>query len=62
MPQNNSHMNAEGAFYRKKFFLSLIIPGIFIFLMWLVKIIEVLFEIDFSGFGIYPLSIKDCPE
>jgi len=49
---------SEGSFYRKKFFLSLIIPGIFIFLMWLVKIVEVLFEIDFSRFGIFPLSVK----
>jgi membrane associated rhomboid family serine protease len=52
---------SEGAFYRKKFFLSIIIPGIFIFLMWLVKIIEALFDIDLSGFGIYPLSLKGLP-
>jgi len=51
----------EGSFYRKKFFLSIIIPGTFIFLMWLVKIIEVLFEIDLSGFGIYPLSLEGLP-
>jgi membrane associated rhomboid family serine protease len=36
----------------------MIIPGIFVFLMWMVKIIEVLFDIDLSQFGIYPLSIK----
>ena len=32
----------------------MIIPGIFIFFMWLVKIIEALFQIDLSDFGIYP--------
>ncbi len=48
----------EGAFYRKKLLLSMIIPGIFVFLMWLVKIIEVLFDIDLSQFGIYPLTTK----
>lgn len=48
----------EEIFYKKRFFLSLIIPGIFIFLMWLVKVTEVLFEADFSGFGIYPLTIR----
>jgi membrane associated rhomboid family serine protease len=58
MPGKNVSISAEGAFYRKKFFLSIIIPGIFVLLMWIVKIIEVLFETDFSGLGIYPLSVK----
>jgi membrane associated rhomboid family serine protease len=53
-----SDITSESAFYRKKFLLSLIIPGIFIFLMWLVKIIEILFNIDFSSFGIYPLTAR----
>jgi len=52
---------SEIAFYRKKLFLSIIIPGIFIFFMWMVKIIEVLFETDFSQFGIYPLTINGLP-
>jgi membrane associated rhomboid family serine protease len=56
-----SDIKTESSFYRKKFLLSLIIPGTFVFLMWLVKIIEVLFEIDLSGLGIYPLSIKGVP-
>lgn len=45
---------SEEAFYRKKMLLSLVIPGIFIFFMWLAKIIEALFQIDLSDFGIYP--------
>jgi membrane associated rhomboid family serine protease len=53
-----SDIAREGAFHRKKLLLSMIIPGIFIFLMWLVKIVEVLFEFDFTGFGIFPLTIK----
>ncbi len=61
MPDKYRDIKTEGSFYRKKFFLSLIIPGIFVSLMWLVKIIEVLFEIDLSGFGIYPLSVKGLP-
>ncbi len=36
----------------------MIIPGIFVFLMWLVKIVEVLFELDLTRFGIYPLSLQ----
>jgi membrane associated rhomboid family serine protease len=51
----------EGAFYKKKLLLSIIVPGIFVFLMWLVKIIEVLFETDLSFLGIYPLEIKGLP-
>jgi membrane associated rhomboid family serine protease len=55
------HMTSESAFYRKKLLLSLIIPGTFIFLMWMVKIIEVLFETNFSNYGIYPLSLRGLP-
>ncbi|MCX6254171.1 MAG: hypothetical protein NTV31_06785, partial [Bacteroidia bacterium] len=61
MSETSSDINTEGAFYRKKFLLSIIIPGIFVFLMWLVKITELLFEIDFSGFGIYPLTTRGLP-
>lgn len=61
MSSGKSHKTDEGAFYRKKFLLSIIIPGIFVFLMWLVMIIEVLFEIDLSGLGIYPLTLKGLP-
>jgi membrane associated rhomboid family serine protease len=53
-----SDIKKEGDFYRKKLFLSMIIPGIFVFFMWLVKIIEILFEVDLSRFGIYPLTVR----
>jgi membrane associated rhomboid family serine protease len=61
MSLTHSDIAAEGDFYRKKLLLSMIIPGIFIFMMWLVKIVEVLFELDFTGFGIFPLTIKGLP-
>jgi membrane associated rhomboid family serine protease len=61
MSDTSSDIKKEGAFYRKKLLLSMIIPGIFVFLMWLVKIIEVLFEIDLSRFGIYPLTAQGLP-
>ena len=61
MVNEDHHMNSEGLFYTKKFFLSAIIPVIFIFLMWLVKITELLFDADFSGIGIYPLTVKGLP-
>lgn len=61
MLSGDSNLTGTSAFYRKKFFLSIIIPGIFIFFMWLVKIIEVLFQTDFSDFGIYPRSLQGLP-
>ena len=61
MAENNPEIFDEDAFYKKKLLLSMFIPGIFIFLMWLVKIIEVLFETDFSFLGIYPLDAKGLP-
>jgi len=61
MSGTSQDIKAEGSFYRKKFFLSLIIPVTFVFLMWLVKIIEVLFEFDLSSLGIYPLSLQGLP-
>jgi membrane associated rhomboid family serine protease len=39
----------------------MIIPGIFVFFMWLAKIIELLFETNLSGFGIYPLTARGLP-
>lgn len=47
--------------YRKKLLLSTIIPGIIIFSIWLVKIIEILFDIDLTGGGIYPHELKGLP-
>jgi membrane associated rhomboid family serine protease len=61
MSKHSSELEKEGAFYSKKLLLSMIIPGIFVFLMWLVKIVELLFEIDLSRFGIYPLTIQGLP-
>ena len=57
----NTDISAEGSFYRKKLFLSLIIPVIFVALMLLIKTIEILFEIDLSNLGIYPRTLKGIP-
>jgi membrane associated rhomboid family serine protease len=61
MAKSSSDISKEGAFYRKKLLLSMIIPGTFIFFMWMVKIIEVLFNLDFSDFGIFPLAARGLP-
>jgi len=61
MSENDSDIKTEGDFYRKKFFLSIIIPGIFVTLMWLAKAVELIFGIDLSNLGIYPLLTKGLP-
>ena len=58
MSESVNNIEREDAFFRKKMFLAMIIPGIFIALMWLVKITELLLETDLSGYGIYPLTVK----
>lgn len=61
MNHQDSGIIDESAFLKKKFLLSIIIPGIFLFLMWFVKIIEIIFDIDLSFLGIYPLELKGLP-
>jgi membrane associated rhomboid family serine protease len=61
MSSKRADISAETAFYRKKFYLSILIPGTFVFLLWLVKISEILFETDLSFLGIYPLQLKGLP-
>ncbi len=61
MSHPETEIHSERAFFRKKLGLSMLIPGVFVFLMWLVKIIEVLFDLDFSRFGIYPFSLDGLP-
>ncbi|NSW94839.1 MAG: rhomboid family intramembrane serine protease [Bacteroidales bacterium] len=61
MSENETNIKEEGAFYRKKFLLSIIIPGIFIFIMWLVKSLELIFGAEFTDLGILPLSFSGLP-
>ena len=56
MTVTRSELNQEVAFYRKKLLLSMIIPGIIVFLMWLVKFVEILFETDFSHYRHLPVK------
>ena len=61
MATEDSKIKDERDFFRKKLLLSMLLPGVFVFMMWLVKIIEVLFDLDLSNFGIYPLSLEGLP-
>lgn len=57
----NRDIESEDSFFRKKLLLSIFIPGVLVFIMWMVKIIEVIFDLDFTQFGIYPMSLKGIP-
>lgn len=61
MDQVSPDINTEGAFYRKKLLLSLLIPGIFVLLMWLAKGVELLFDVDLTSLGIYPRKTEGLP-
>lgn len=43
---------------RKRFFYSLIFPGFFVLLLWIIKISEILLDLDFAFLGIFPLRAK----
>ena len=51
----------ESSFHRKKMLLSMLIPGIFVFIMCLIKIIEFLFGLNMTHLGIFPLTLKGFP-
>jgi membrane associated rhomboid family serine protease len=61
MSHTGADMKTESALFRKRILLSMLLPGVFVFIMWLVKIIEVLFDLDLSNLGIFPLSVKGLP-
>jgi membrane associated rhomboid family serine protease len=41
---------------KKRFIDSIVFPSIFLLLIWIVKIIEVVFDVPLSNFGIQPLN------
>ena len=47
-------MNTE----KRKLIHSLVFPAFFLFLMWLVKIIEIIFNVDLVFLGIFPLKAE----
>lgn len=58
MSHSESNSGDEQSFFFRKLRLSMLIPGIFVFLMWLVKICGILFELDLTRLGIFPLEEK----
>jgi len=61
MSLSETDLKTDKAFFQKRLALSMLLPGIFVFVMWLVKIIEILFSIDLSDLGIFPLTMRGLP-
>lgn len=43
---------------KKRFYISLVFPLLFLLLLWMIKLIEISLDVDFSYWGIYPLKLK----
>jgi len=46
---------------KKKFITSLILPVGFVFLLWVIKISEIIFNLNFTALGILPRSVVGIP-
>ena len=46
---------------KKKFITSLIFPVGFVFLLWIIKISEMIFNLNFTALGILPRSVAGIP-
>lgn len=46
---------------KKKFITSLIFPVGFVFLLWIIKISEIIFNLNFTALGILPRSVVGIP-
>jgi membrane associated rhomboid family serine protease len=45
-------------FQKKRFFASLYLPGFFIFILFMVKILETLFDLNLTRLGVYPRTAE----
>ena len=46
---------------KKRFISSLLFPAGFIILLWLIKICEIVFNLDFTRLGVFPGSVQGIP-
>lgn len=54
-------MSSNATIEKKRLWLSLFIPLLFVFLLWLIALFQYLFDIDLSHWGVFPLRIKGLP-
>jgi membrane associated rhomboid family serine protease len=53
--------NISGKLFRKKLLLSMLIPSVFIILLWLISFLESQLDVNFYQLGIYPLEARGLP-
>ncbi len=53
--------NISKDLFRRKILISLLLPSIFVSILWLIIFIEYQFDISFSRLGVYPLSAEGLP-
>jgi membrane associated rhomboid family serine protease len=54
-------LSSETLFERKRLVYSAFVPAILVVILWLVKVIEVSMDFDFSFLGVFPREIKGLP-
>ncbi|MCX7862136.1 MAG: rhomboid family intramembrane serine protease [Bacteroidales bacterium] len=42
----------------KRFWIAVFFPAIYVFIIWFVYFLEIVFEVDFSHYGVYPQKLK----
>ncbi len=54
----NNTIPEDGHLEKRRFFISLVFPALFLLLLWLIKLVESTLDLNFAFWGIYPLSVK----
>ena len=55
---DNKDKREDDSLGKRRFFISLVFPAIFLLLLWLIKLIETGLDLNFAFWGIYPLKLK----
>jgi membrane associated rhomboid family serine protease len=43
---------------QRRIYLSLVYPALFVIVIWLVKLVEIIFRVDLGAYGLQPLHLK----
>ncbi|MGQ9846956.1 MAG: rhomboid family intramembrane serine protease [Bacteroidales bacterium] len=54
-------MYSNATIEKKRLWLSLFIPLLFVFLLWIIALFQYLFDTDLSRWGVFPLRLEGLP-
>lgn len=54
----SNKVREDGQLEKRRFFLSMAFPALFLLLLWMIKLVETTLDLNFAFWGIYPLSVK----